>query len=245
MGDLIKNVTEGVIEQSKSNMKNQKASNELDKDAFLKLLVTQMRYQDPLNPSTDTEFIAQLATFSQLEQLQNISALSTNSQALNLVGKHVIVNSESPTGEIVTVSGKVDFVNMKGNKAQLSIGGNLYDVDQLNTVIDDEYIFMQGLPGVKDKIDLEFDAEKPEDLLFIVDMGQGDTKADAVAIVVDGKILDQEHVQVSEGKVIISKEALANLDNGHYNVTLIFNDPLLTTVKDMVTLKVKNFSEYI
>ena len=134
---------------------------------------------------------------------------------------------------------------MKGNKAQLSIGGNLYDVDQLNTVIDDEYIFMQGLPGVKDKIDLEFDAEKPEDLLFIVDMGQGDTKADAVAIVVDGKILDQEHVQVSEGKVIISKEALANLDNGHYNVTLIFNDPLLTTVKDMVTLKVKNFSEYI
>ena len=245
MSDLIKNVTEGVIEQTKSNTKSQKASNELDKDAYLKPLVTQMLHQDPLNPSTDTEFIAQLATFSQLEQLQNISASSTNSQALNLVGKHVIVNSESATGEIVTVSGKVDFVNMTGNKAHLSIGGNLYGVEQLSTVIDDEYIFMQGLPGVKDKVELEFNGERPEDLLFIVDMGQGETKADAVAIVVEGELLAQEHVKVSEDKVIISKEALANLKNGVYDLTLIFNDPLLTTVQDMVTLQVKNFSEFI
>ncbi|MTI57300.1 flagellar hook capping FlgD N-terminal domain-containing protein [Geosporobacter ferrireducens] len=46
---------------------------ELDKDAFLQLLVTQLRYQDPLNPMDDKEFVAQMAQFSALEQMQNLN----------------------------------------------------------------------------------------------------------------------------------------------------------------------------
>ncbi|KUG03595.1 flagellar basal-body rod modification protein flgd [hydrocarbon metagenome] len=49
-------------------------NSELGKDQFLELLVTQLRYQDPLEPMKDQEFIAQLATFSQLEEIQNLSA---------------------------------------------------------------------------------------------------------------------------------------------------------------------------
>lgn len=244
MGDLIQNVTNGIIEQTRSSSQ-ETTNNGLGKDAFLKLLVTQMQYQDPLNPNTDTEFIAQLATFSQLEELQNIGALSTNSQALNLVGKNVVVKTEDSTGKVGMVSGKVDFVNISGGKAQLSIAGELYSIEQLDTVIDDEYIFMQGLPGIKEKIVLEFDGENPEDLVFTVDMGKESTSADAVAIVLDGQLIDQEFVQVTEGKVTISKEAFVNRDNGVYNLTVIFNDPFLTKVDDMVTLQVKNFNEFI
>mgnify|MGYP003297966215 CR=1 FL=1 len=54
----------------------------LDKDAFLQLLVTQMKYQDPLDPSDNSEYIAQLATFSQLEEMQNMTASSDISFAL-------------------------------------------------------------------------------------------------------------------------------------------------------------------
>lgn len=71
----------------------------MGKDDFLQLLVTQLQNQDPLNPSDATEFTAQLATFSSLEQLQNINTalgdvstsqtVLTNSQAVDYIGKQI------------------------------------------------------------------------------------------------------------------------------------------------------------
>jgi flagellar basal-body rod modification protein FlgD len=53
------------------------SSNLTDKDAFLKLLVAQIKYQDPLNPADGVQFLSQLAQFSQLEQLININGQLT------------------------------------------------------------------------------------------------------------------------------------------------------------------------
>lgn len=74
----------------------------LGKDDFLNLLITQLQYQDPLNPADSTEFTAQLAQFSSLEQLdnvntnleqlQNFQASTNNSQAVSLLGKDITAN---------------------------------------------------------------------------------------------------------------------------------------------------------
>ena len=62
------------IVNSKTLKQPEGGRNQLGKDDFLKLLTVQLRYQDPLNPMENTEFIAQMAQFSSLEQLQNMNA---------------------------------------------------------------------------------------------------------------------------------------------------------------------------
>ena len=57
-------------------------SDQMGKDTFLKLLVAQMRYQDPANPASSSEFMAQTATFTQVEKLEEIA--TQNAQLLTL-----------------------------------------------------------------------------------------------------------------------------------------------------------------
>lgn len=69
--------------------KNTTQSSDLDKDAFLRLLVTQLQNQDPLSPMEDREFIAQMAQFSSLEQMQNLNKTleTTQTTILDHIGQ--------------------------------------------------------------------------------------------------------------------------------------------------------------
>ena len=62
----------GAAEREAAQQKTSKTAE--DKDMFLKLLVAQLQYQDPLNPQEDTEFIAQLAQFTQVEEMQKVNS---------------------------------------------------------------------------------------------------------------------------------------------------------------------------
>jgi flagellar basal-body rod modification protein FlgD len=84
-------------------------SNELGKDAFLKLLIAELSNQDPLNPMDDREFIAQMAQFSTLEQMTNMTkaleGMSSMEQysAVNYVGKTVYFTQEDSEGTATPV----------------------------------------------------------------------------------------------------------------------------------------------
>jgi flagellar basal-body rod modification protein FlgD len=103
----------------------------LGKQEFLKLLITQLKNQDPMKPMEDKEFITQLATFSSLEQLQSIgkqfeglTRAQTVAQAVGLVGKEVEVHL--PDG--ATTSGQVARVRFVGGEPRLVVGDREFDM---------------------------------------------------------------------------------------------------------------------
>jgi len=98
----------------------------LGKDAFLRLLITQIRFQDPLKPMDNTQFIAQLAQFSTLEQMQQMNSglsavqlMSAVTQALSLVGKQITANVP---GESNPITGAVQAVAFKEGRPVLLVG---------------------------------------------------------------------------------------------------------------------------
>jgi len=137
-------VEDGKIVESTSQTSLKKASeaskNGMDKDAFLQLLVAQMKYQDPLEPTSNTEFVSQYAQFSQVEQMQNMAATTELARATSLVGQEVYVKTTDSAGTERYVTGKVDYVQFEGNKAYLVIDEKLYSLDDLATVADKDYL---------------------------------------------------------------------------------------------------------
>ncbi len=125
---------------SLANEKKKTANDSLDKDAFLQLLVAQMKYQDPLEPTSNTEYISQFATFSELEQMQNMSASMDLFRASSLVGQTVLLKVTDSEGRTTNVQGNVDYVVYEKNKAYLSVNGDLYSMDDLDTVADPTYL---------------------------------------------------------------------------------------------------------
>ncbi|MCD7726673.1 MAG: flagellar hook capping protein [Clostridiales bacterium] len=136
-GQLVESTTASSLASSSSSTSS---SSTLDKDAFLQLLVAQMKYQDPLEPTSNTEYISQYATFSELEQMQNMSATLELSRASTLVGQTVLMQITSSSGTTTTVQGNVDYVVYENSKAYLSINGELYSMDDLHTVADSAYL---------------------------------------------------------------------------------------------------------
>ena len=127
-----------VDETNKRIGKSGGAKTELDQDAFFKLLTTQLSHQDPMNPMEDKEFVSQLAQFSSLNYMQNMSRemhnfirSSESSLAFNLLGNHV------EAVDFITqqpISGEVSSVFFEGGKTFLRIDDKTVSVDDVNAV---------------------------------------------------------------------------------------------------------------
>ncbi len=139
-GKVVESASQNSLSSSKTNR-----AGDMDKDSFLQLLVAQMKYQDPLQPTSNTEYIAQYAQFSQVEQMQNMASSMDLQRASSLVGKEVSIKTTSASGEISVVEGKVDYVVYENAKAYLSIGGKLYSMDDLDAVADSAYLVASDL----------------------------------------------------------------------------------------------------
>jgi flagellar basal-body rod modification protein FlgD len=120
------------------------SSQTLSQADFLKLLVTQMTSQDPLNPQTDTQMAAQMAQYTSLQQS---STMSTNiatmlTQQQSMLTQQQILQASSMLGGTVTVqatstttaSGVVDSVKIVDGTPKIVVGGIPYDLSQVLTI---------------------------------------------------------------------------------------------------------------
>ncbi len=102
---------------------------ELGQDQFMQLLVQQMANQDPLSPTSDTDFIAQLAQFSMLNQMTSMSDATVQSQMYSLVGKYVYVYADGSQQSLV--AGLVDGVVKENGTNYLVIGEQKYKLSDV------------------------------------------------------------------------------------------------------------------
>jgi flagellar basal-body rod modification protein FlgD len=91
----------------------------LGKDQFLKLFVAQLQHQDPMNPMNDNEFMAQMASFSTLEQVTNMAVANERSSTIGLIGRTVTYTDKNN----VTHTGTVEKVTTKDGKPLLTVDG--------------------------------------------------------------------------------------------------------------------------
>ena len=124
-----------VNDKTKTKDKSEKSATDQTKEMFLQLLVTEMQYQDPLQPTDNSEYVKELATFSQVEAVNSVSDKMNELQASALVGNYVtLIDDEGDE-----IKGCVDYVTTDSDSIKVSVEGNLYDVDSITSVQDSTY----------------------------------------------------------------------------------------------------------
>lgn len=135
IGSVNQTTIEDMISSQEASKSSRTVDNNLGKDDFLKLLITQLQYQDPLSPMEDTDFIAQIAQFSSLEQMQNLNSSFSYSMGFSLMGKYIsAIVSDEETGEIRFVEGEVSSVRSQSGEVYLVVDGEDIPIDKITNV---------------------------------------------------------------------------------------------------------------
>lgn len=174
---------------------NRNAGNDLGKDQFLKLLVTQLQNQDPLNPMEDKEFIAQMAQFSSLEQIQNLVKATELQQATTMIGQ--VVKAEV-TGEDGTeiLYGRVISTKMSSGTTYLTLdNGREIAASDATTVLSTEGLWNEAQNLIGQTVYVRPNANN----------GLKEGQLGKVTIV-DAKIVTDEATKVSTIKLMIDDD---------------------------------------
>ncbi|TMV52035.1 flagellar hook capping protein [Paenibacillus mesophilus] len=132
-------VSNGTFYYKNAVEKQKTGSNNMGKDEFLKILVTQLSNQDPTQPLQDKEFIAQMATFTSVEQLTNMAGeMKLLRQSIGfssgLIGKTIGWTQKDSNSEPETLSGVVESIKIKESKQYAVVGDKEVPIDQITEI---------------------------------------------------------------------------------------------------------------
>lgn len=214
---------------------------EMNKDMFMQLLVTQLQYQDPLNPMDNQEMLAQMAQFSALEQMKNVADVTQKQYAHQMIGDYVrYTYKNQETGGVSNLVGKIDYIKNKGSEMLLGIGEHEVKMDDILEVYDPSNIQSNSsafeLIGKTVQAVIEAEGEKPGTKEKVIIEGEV-----LKVSMKDGK--PQVIVGTGDKKVEIPLEDVQNIIQ---NPTLT-NKYITATMKNEAgeTVKVEGYVEYI
>lgn len=125
-------------EKYKDLFKNSGKNDTISTDTFFSLLMAEMSNQDPLEPTSNTEFVSQMAQFTALQAQQDNLKYSMSNYAASLVGKTLTMNAQSDDGTLL--SGVCTGVNISGSDVKVVVDGTQYDLSAVRGVKDTETV---------------------------------------------------------------------------------------------------------
>ncbi|HOG63438.1 MAG TPA: flagellar hook capping FlgD N-terminal domain-containing protein [Sedimentibacter sp.] len=140
-----------------NDLKIQKNNEGLNMQDFLNLLVAQITNQDAMNPMDNTEFIAQMAQFSTLQAMTDLTEMALQGQATSLIGKNVVVADYNGNGGLTIDEGIVQRVTLHGGKTKLYVNDMEYEYSNVMEIKEaekaEENSLTEMLGNISEKID--------------------------------------------------------------------------------------------
>lgn len=130
------------------NTSGSSSNGTLDMDDFFQLMVAQLKNQDMYNTSDNTEFISQMAQFSMVQALADLSELSMTSYGVSLIGKEATIAKIDDDGKVSSIKGIVESVNFYNGSTQVVVEGKSYALSSVMSVNEPKIIIPDG--DVKD-----------------------------------------------------------------------------------------------
>ncbi|MGI5891296.1 MAG: flagellar hook assembly protein FlgD [Bacillota bacterium] len=161
------------INISNRNSKNNNST--LDMDDFFQLFAAQLKNQNIFDPVDNTQYMAQMAQFSTLTQMQELVNSFENLQALSLIGKNVSLSVQDATGTYINVNGLVDKVIYHEGVPFLGVGEGYYEIDSVYLVKDAEPIIPLPVEETEDGDIVADEDEETSDSTPIEEAEDSDT----------------------------------------------------------------------
>ena len=199
----------------------------ISQETFLKLLLAEMSNQDPLEPTTNTEFISQLAQFSSMQYMQDSSKYAMATYASSLVGKTVSA-SKFDGPDLIMKTGVVQSVKYQNNTYIVTIDGEDFDISKVTSIVDGSASGTQTPDSLADRI-----ARASQMVGMYAWVKTGQTAADGSELFVQGFI---ESIIVKDGeiKIVIGGEAYSMEDIDELTYATVVENPDKTEDPDDV-----------
>jgi len=214
--------------------------NSLGRDAFLKLLVTQMQYQDPLNPMDNSQMLSQMAQFSALEQMHNVSNTTLQSMAFSMIGKVVEGTIDSSTGGTNSVVGVVSSILVQGGKTFLQVNDSLLDASRVTNVYTDPVNTINHnvannqsfnmIGKVIQAITINAEMEPSGFVEGKVDFVKFASNGGTILVIGDKEVFPSEVVQVGNENMLIGRMLYVDLPNEDSDGTSLTLNPVTGVV---------------